>query len=453
MADLTKTLLVDYAALSEYDSQLKQWVKDNGGDSSIKTVAVDSSVRKVYFYTEKATDVTVGATSPAYTVDLSDIDTSMGDLTTLKTTAKGSLVAAINENKDAIDTLNGADTVAGSVAKSVKDAIEALDTTADVTIASETGDVVTLKAGIAEVDGKIQAGSGADITLAKVAKTGKSTDLEVETGTGLTSTDVQAALKELKDDIDDVADDLGDVSTITVETASGVKATDVVVAVNKLKEDLDAANTAGVVKVSEAATPETGYLKTYEIAQGKKSDGSDNIVGKINIPKDFICKSGSVVKDPAGQPAGTYIALVINTKDESETDSTIYINVADLCDVYTPQASATQIQLAISATNEISAEIVDGSVDSDALADDAVTSGKIADDAVLTDAIKDAQVTAAKLATDSIAATVDGTSGTVSSTTMDATTVGLLQKAHDAVQASDLQLCQKTDIDKLFATT
>ena len=77
-------------------------------------------------------------------------------------------------------------------------------------------------------------------------------------------------------------------------------------------------------------------------------------------------------------------------------ETPIYINVKTLVDVYTAQASASQIQLAISATNEISATIVAGSVGTTELADSAITTVKIAD----------ANVTLAKLAqdvTDSIA--------------------------------------------------
>ena len=79
--------------------------------------------------------------------------------------------------EDALDTLNGSDSTAGSVAKAVKDAVEALDTSADVAIASVSNNVVTLKAGIAEVDGVIQAGSGSDITLEEVAYTGAAEDV------------------------------------------------------------------------------------------------------------------------------------------------------------------------------------------------------------------------------------------------------------------------------------
>lgn len=82
----------------------------------------------------------------------------------------------INNHSTAIDKLNDNDTVVGSVANSIKTAINALDSSA--TIATNNGGVVTLKAGITETDGKVGNSGDADITLAKVATTGNTDDLE-----------------------------------------------------------------------------------------------------------------------------------------------------------------------------------------------------------------------------------------------------------------------------------
>lgn len=71
-------------------------------------------------------------------------------------------------NADAITKLNGADTVVGSVAKSIKDAIEALD--ADEV--GGTGKVITT---ISEADGKISA-TAIDLTAGNVAATASEGD-------------------------------------------------------------------------------------------------------------------------------------------------------------------------------------------------------------------------------------------------------------------------------------
>ena len=96
------------------------------------------------------------------------------------------------------------------------------------------------------------------------------------------------------------------------------------------------------------------YLKSYEV----KQQGA--VVGKIHIPKDLVVSSGSVVvgtwtgnsfvENASG--TGKAVKLVI-----ANQETPIYINVQDLVDVYTAQQGATEIQLAISATNEISATL------------------------------------------------------------------------------------------------
>lgn len=127
---------------------------------------------------------------------------------------------------------------------------------------------------------------------------------------------------------------------------------------------------------------DAGYLKTYSIYQGGE-DAAD-LVGKINIPKDFLVKSGEIVTFsetdtlPTGvAAAGKYLALTINVAEDTDLDSDgdadtadqiVYINVKDLVDVYTVKAAADvatdgdEVQLAISSTNELSATLVDGTI-------------------------------------------------------------------------------------------
>lgn len=85
------------------------------------------------------------------------------------------------------------------------------------------------------------------------------------------------------------------------------------------------------------------YAAIYHLTK----DGT-NTGAAINIPKDLFVKSGEVVDNPTGQPAGKYIKLTLQNQTEP-----IYINVADLVDAYTPGNGIT-----ISATNEVSAKVV-----------------------------------------------------------------------------------------------
>ena len=104
------------------------------------------------------------------------------------------------------------------------------------------------------------------------------------------------------------------------------------------------------VTVDTSATT-AGYLKSYTFSQ------NGSTLATIDIPKDLVVTAGEIVVDPEGQPAGTYLKLTIANQEDP-----VYINVEDLADIYTAQSGATQVQLTISAANEISATIVAGSV-------------------------------------------------------------------------------------------
>lgn len=196
--------------------------------------------------------------------------------------------------------------------------------------------------------------------------------------------------------------DVDALETLVGTIPAGSEATTVIGYVDEQIDDLE---DASEVTLAEAQTPTTGYLKTYELSQG------GTLVGKIDIPKDLVVTSGEIVVNPTGQPAGTYLKLTIANQTEP-----VYINVADLCDVYTAQASAAQVQLAISSTNEISATIVAGSIGTTELAGNAVTTAKIADDAVTADKVAISAHTEAQTAgADGVAISVTTTDGQVSS--------------------------------------
>ncbi len=228
---------------------------------------------------------------------------------------------------------------------------------------------------------------------------------------GATATTVTGYAKEVADSKDaaitaaqDAADtaqgEVDALETLVGSIPAGSEATTVIGYVDEQIDDLEGASE---VTLAEASTPTTGYLKTYELSQG------GTLVGKIDIPKDLVVTSGEIVVNPTGQPAGTYLKLTIANQTEP-----VFINVADLCDVYTAEASAAQVQLAISETNEISATIVAGSVGTTELAGNAVTTAKIADDAVTADKVAITAHTEAQTAsTDGLALSVTTTDGQV----------------------------------------
>lgn len=123
---------------------------------------------------------------------------------------------------------------------------------------------------------------------------------------------------------------------------------------------------ASKVYLIEQATAETGYLKTYILAEGVSAEAGvvasgagKNLIGKINIPKDFLVKSATVetvaTNDSpyTGAVAGDkYLDFVINSKDNDATASHVYLPVNDLVDVYTGGNGVT-----VSNSNVISLDI------------------------------------------------------------------------------------------------
>lgn len=89
----------------------------------------------------------------------------------------------------------------------------------------------------------------------------------------------------------------------------------------------------------------TDYAAVYHLTK----DGT-NVGEAINIPKDLFVESGEIVENPAGQPEGKYLKLVLQNQT-----APVYINVADLVDAYTAGNGIT-----ISDTNKVSAKVVAG---------------------------------------------------------------------------------------------
>lgn len=146
-----------------------------------------------------------------------------------------------------------------------------------------------------------------------------------------------------------------------------------------LKKIANVAKTYTDIKISEnsvhlfeKATANTGYLKTYILSTAATlaSVAAGNTIGEIDIPKDYLVKKAALVVVVEGEAggafenklvvvakdgvelasqdqyeapstitaAGTWIDLIINTKDTengTDTDSHISFDVTKLIDVYT----------------------------------------------------------------------------------------------------------------------
>ena len=115
------------------------------------------------------------------------------------------------------------------------------------------------------------------------------------------------------------------------------------------------------------------YAAVYNLTK----DGA--VVGaSINIPKDMVVESGAVVENPEGQPAGTYIELVLQNVEEP-----LYINVGSLIEYVTSGSQAgDMVVISISDDHKVTASITDGSITLAKLATGVQTSLGLADSAL-----------------------------------------------------------------------
>ena len=106
------------------------------------------------------------------------------------------------------------------------------------------------------------------------------------------------------------------------------------------------------LKMEVKATPNDGYLKTYQFTYGTGS------AFEIDIPKDLVVTAGEIIVVNSSSPVsgltdGTYLKLTIANQTEP-----VYINTSDLCDVYTGKTVTDGVSVSVSASNEISATLV-----------------------------------------------------------------------------------------------
>ena len=184
----------------------------------------------------------------------------------------------------------------------------------------------------------------------------------VASGGGVSDSGTALSTLAVKSEVQAVDTKIGTIANLETTAKE-----DLVTAINEVRNAISAGGTEAAVTMTSTTTT-SGMLKSYTIKQGS------NTVGVIDIPKDFVVSSGTVVTDPTGQPAGTYIKLVI----ANQTDP-LYINVGTLVDLYTATADAAQVQITVdNSTRKISAAVVAGSISATELAANAVTTAKIA---------------------------------------------------------------------------
>lgn len=263
-------------------------------DNAIDTVEFTSPNTIRFVSIDKTTDITVTLpnagknTEGVYTAGLMSVD-----------------------DKKILDTLNGGVDVAGSVQKQVADALSTAEgytdgkiQALDVTDTAVEGSYVSA---VSEADGKISVSRAELPTVAEIKSEGQAI----------------IAVKEDKGKISATAGDIAAAHVTIADTAGHFNAGTVEAALEELYSQSGAGSK---VTLESAEGTEDGVLKVYTIKQG----GAE--VGKINIPKDLVVTSGSVVKGnwdgntfTEGAGSGTALKLVI-----ANQTAPVYINTLDL---------------------------------------------------------------------------------------------------------------------------
>ena len=296
MANLTDTTkYLDLAGLTAYDLLIKKYSDDNDA-------ALDAKI-----------DSAIGEGGNVAT----QIQTAINNLKGTLSNEDASTLEAINDELDGIDsaieTLNGDNTTAGSVAKAVKDGIDAIGTG---TAQGETGKAIT---SLTQTNGVVTATAG---TVAAQYVT-----VDYGTNDPVSATaNVQASLEEIYGLISDNAE-AGEVAVYDGNTK-----------VNAINE----------------------FGKTYTFKQGNTT------IATMNLAKDMVVSGGSVVTATAADKAiddnvvvgEKYVKLTI-----ANSTDILYIPVNDLYKDHTAAANAQKIQIAISNDNVISASVVAGSIE------------------------------------------------------------------------------------------
>lgn len=307
MAVVAKNYL-DLTGLQAYDTLIKQYI-DTGDAKAIKTVLWDSTNEQIKFY--KKENATLADTADySVTISSSDVEnlkTRVGLSSTLD-----SYNSATNLT-DIMNILTGNSSTTGSVAKAAADAEASAKSYTDTEIAALDADVdasgtaqhsgTFVISGITEVDGVItgvdsveveNAGAVAalDAQLAAVAKSGDADDVAYDnTTSGLTATDVQAAIDEIKGGLGTAA--AADVATTAIQeqsTDDGLVSAEQVAAF--VAQEI--AGLEGAMHFRGVITRQTGETDAQAIARVITEPEAGDVVVMSDNAKEYIYESATI---------------------------------------------------------------------------------------------------------------------------------------------------------------
>lgn len=240
--------------------------------------------------------------------------------------------------------------------------------------ASSTGSAFARIANLAAIVGQLTGSEGGELESVEGQITNAINALRTEI-VGTLGTDDAKTLQAINDELDSIGTSISGINAKYNALEPRVKAIEDDYLKGADKTALaNRITTEAPVTITEAAGS-GDILKTYTFTQNGKA------IGTINLAKELVVTGGDIVEIDGVKNLQLTIA---------NQTAPVNIPVNELVDVYTAKQNATQVQVAISNTNEISATVVAGSVTATELAANAVTTEKITDKNVTYDKLADA---------------------------------------------------------------
>ena len=347
-------------------------INTDTGATSVEVVGEGNAVTAAsYDATTRKLTLTMGETF-ATADDLDAVNTRVGAIPEGYT--EETVIAYIN--KKAEETLNAATGDGGESAASVKAALETYKTTNDASVKANADAIKALQDANAE-------GGAVDTAIKGAQDAADKAQTEIDA-----LEDVVGEVAEgetVVGMIEDAAKAASDAQATADAKVASVAAGDGSVTVGgtttaptvAVKLSAEAGNALALLEdglmVEIPAAAEYSIVKAensgdYAAVYNLTKDGT--VVGaSINIPKDMVVQSGSVVENPEGQAEGTYIKLVLQNVEEP-----LYINVGNLIEYVTSGSQAGDMVLIdISDDHKVTATIADASITVNKLASDVQT--------------------------------------------------------------------------------
>ena len=330
-------------------------------DELVFNTAYDSSTNKVATMTDVGnakdalvgTDIDTKASNTIKGAKLYTDDKASSALNDAKAYADGLVTgdSGITKRVEALETkvdTNGK--VSEAIATAKNDAITEAGTNADTKISTAKTEILG-EAGYQQTVKSAYELAGTKATLDEAVKEIEKKDYATKTEAQGYANAKDAAIADAKKAGTDAQGAVNALSNKVGSIPESSKATTVVGYVDEKVGAIPAQTDYTV-----AVTPSTveGLAKRYTIHQ--QATGLDV---NIDIPTDMVVKSGSVVTNPDGQPAGTYLVLTL----ANATNDKVYIDVGNLIEYVTSGSGADDmVKIAVSADHKVTASITDGSI-------------------------------------------------------------------------------------------